>query len=138
MRVYARETVTGLQQVQFPDIEIAVKKKLAAAIADKLVDKIDYRSYNDPSSFDVVYEANLIAMSEEEFTVNYGNFNQRRGIADGTMAIMQNGNWKVVGAGTTSPLFQPMLNTPKPTPKKVEVNTKKSAVDYLTERMKNS
>ena len=56
---------------------------------------------------------------------------RNRGIAEGTMAVMCNGMWKVVGINSISPV--------KPTPKtitpKVVTTKPKSAVDYLTEKV---
>jgi len=110
--------------------EDSLKRQLVAQLADSLIDKVEFREYRDPSYHQKVIRAELIAMSWQEFQANYGNMTQRRGIKDGTMAIMQNGNWKVISNNSPT---KPVVDK-KPV---VEYN-KKSAVDYLTERMRNS
>ena len=110
--------------------EDSLKRQLVAQLADSLIDKVEFREYRDPNYHQKVIRAELIAMSWQEFQANYGNMQQRRGISDGTMAIMQNGHWKVFGH---KPMVKPVLD------KKAEKEyNKKSAVDYLTERMRNS
>jgi len=110
--------------------EDSLKRQLVAQLADSLIDKVEFREYRDPNYHQKVIRAELIAMSWQEFQANYGNMTQRRGIQDGTMAIMQNGNWKVISNNSPT---KPVVDK-KPV---VEYN-KKSAVDYLTERMRNS
>jgi len=110
--------------------EDSLKRQLVAQLADSLIDKVEFREYRDPRYHQKVIRAELIAMSWQEFQANYGNITQRRGIQDGTMAIMQNGNWKVISNNSPT---KPVVDK-KPV---VEYN-KKSAVDYLTERMRNS
>jgi hypothetical protein len=110
--------------------EDSIKKQLASQLADSLIDKVEFREYRDPNYHQKVIRAELIAMSWQEFQANYGNMTQRRGICDGTMAIMQNGQWKVLG---NEPMVKPVLDN------NLEKSyNKKSAVDYLTERMRNS
>lgn len=108
--------------------EESVKRQLVAQLAESLIDKVEIREYMDPNYHQKVIQAELIAMSWQEFQANYGNMQQRRGIQDGTMAIMQNGNWKVINDNSPT---KPVVDK-KP---EVEYN-KKSAVDYLTERMR--
>jgi len=110
--------------------EDSLKRQLVVQLADSLIDKVGFREYTDHSYHQKVIRAELIAMSWQEFQANYGNMQQRRGISDGTMAIMQNGNWKVISNNSPT---KPVVDK-KPV---VEYN-KKSAVDYLTERMRNS
>jgi len=114
------------------------KNQLVSQLVEALKDKIEIREIRDPNNFDKILEASIIAMSNDEYSANYGTMNQRRGISDGTMAVMQNGHWKVLSG--ISPLYNPFPNSPRPTPKKVEAAPpqKKNAVDYLTERMKRS
>jgi hypothetical protein len=112
--------------------EHEVKRKLVHQLAESLIDKIEIRELHDPTAFGKTFEASLVAMSHQEYVANYGHMHHRRGISDGTMAMMQNGHWKVMNSG-----FPP--SSPRPTPKVPEKTVvKKTAVDYLTERMKRS
>jgi hypothetical protein len=108
----------------------SIKKDLMSQIALAVRDKVEIHEYIDHHNNHKVIQAELIAMSYKEFQANYGNMQQRRGISDGTMAIMQNGHWKILGS---RPIAKPVVveNSEK-------MYNKKSAVDYLTERMKRS
>lgn len=106
--------------------EDQIKIKLLSELGLALKDKVEFREYVDHANFHKTIEAAVCAMSYNEFQANYGYRN--RGIADGTMAIMHNGHWKVL-SGVTRP-------TPK-IPQPV-VKQKQSAIDYLTDRMRNS
>jgi hypothetical protein len=110
--------------------EDSLKRQLISQLADAIRDKVEIREYIDHQNNHKVIRAELIAMSYKEFQANYGNMQQRRGISDGTMAIMQNGHWKVFGQ---NPLVKPVVDI-----KPEQVYNKKSAVDYLTERMRSS
>lgn len=96
-----------------------IKLQIASEITSMLLDKIDFRSYTDPNNFDSIFEGSVVAMSKLDYEANYGNVHQRRGIADGTKAIMQNGDWKVL----------------REEPKKQTTKEIKTAVDYLTSKM---
>ena len=108
----------------------SLKRQLMIQLTESLRDKVEIREYVDPNYHQKIIQAELIAMSYKEYQANYGNMNQRRGISDGTMAIMQNGHWKVLGH---KPMAKPVLDE-----KSEKEYNKKSAVDYLTERMRNS
>jgi len=103
-----------------------VKNKMLIDLSVQLRPKVQFREFQDPQSYDRCVEASVVAMSYQEFQANYGTHQHRLGISDGTMAIMQNGRWKVLGM--------------KPIPKQVEAPAPKklTAVDYLTEKMRNS
>lgn len=104
------------------DYQNLIQSKISTDIANAIMKKVEIRELSDPSTYDKIVEGTVIVMSPDEYQANYGSMHHRRGIADGTMAVMQNGHWKV-------------LNSPRPTPKRVE-QKKLSAVDYLTEKMK--
>jgi len=110
--------------------EDSLKRQLMSQLADAVRDKVEIHEYIDHHNNHKVIQAELIAMSYKEFQANYGNQQQRRGISDGTMAIMQNGHWKVLGH---KPMVKPVVDM-----QTEKVYNKKSAVDYLTERMRNS
>lgn len=131
-RVYAREIIPQSLLMDSGNIEDAIKRNLASMIAAELFDKVEFRKYNDPNSHDVIVEASLIAMNQTEFDANFGSHHQRRGIADGTMAVLVNGNWKVLGTTST-----PSLNSIRPTPKSIEQEPPKkvSATEYLTNKV---
>ena len=107
-----------------------LKRDLMSQLVDAVRDKVEFREHFDPNYHQKIIQADLIAMSQKEFQANYGNMTQRRGISDGTMAIMQNGHWKVLGH---KPMIKPVVDI-----KSEKSYNKKSAVDYLTERMKKS
>ena len=92
-----------------------IKSDLLMHLGVALKNKVEYTNYKDPINFQEIISASVVAMSPAEFQSNYGNRN--RGIAEGTMAIMHNGMWKVINSGTTSPLIRP---TPK-VPSMVEI-----------------
>jgi hypothetical protein len=102
--------------------------KLLNQLGVALKDKVEFRTYTHYDKYNKTIEASVIAMTMQDFQANYApTMMRRRGIADGTMAIMQNGEWKVIG--------QP---SPVVAKKEEKVYNKKSAVDYLTDKMRNS
>lgn len=114
--------------IDIKSYEDMLKNQLISQIANELRDKVDFRNFIEPQHHHKIIEASVVAMSYKDFQANYGDNYQRRGISDGTMAIMQNGHWKVLGQ---APISKVDLQQEK-------VYNKKSAVDYLTDRMRNS
>jgi hypothetical protein len=132
--IFVRSSIPELHTMNATDFQAyidGVKSKMVVDLASHLKPKVEFREYQDPQFYGKVIEASVIAMSHQEFEANYGNMQQRRGTSDGTMAIMQNGHWKVLG----------VKPTPKPVQSVVKVElppAKMSAVDYLKQKMRTS
>ena len=107
-------------------IEEQVRHDLASKLARELSSIMKIHRYDSHNDQKVVYLAEVIAMTWDDYAANYGTYDdRRRGISDGTMAVMQNGNWKIVR--TNAPVAKP---TPQPVkPKAFDPS------DYLRNRV---
>lgn len=95
-------------------VEEQVRNELASRLARELASIMKVHRYDSHNDDKVVYLGEVIAMTWDDYAANYGTYDdRRRGISDGTMAIMQNGNWKIV-SNQAQPIPTP---TTKPTPK---------------------
>ena len=118
-------------------IEEQVRHELASKLVCELVPTMKVHRYDHHADYKAVFVGEVIAMSWDNYAANYGTHAERRGIADGTMAIMQNGNWKVVGTSGPAPsLSHPIFQGT--TPKKPAEPIKPKAFDpteYLRNRV---
>lgn len=131
--IAVQETLREVEYLTATDVlayEDHVKKKLAVQLSEHAVAAgcVTFETRQDPYNHQRVLRASMISMSHKDWEANFANYNTRRGIQDGTMAIMQNGNWKV--------LSNERISVPAPLTK-IEKSGKISAEDYLKERLRD-
>lgn len=120
-------------------IEEQVRHELASKLVRELVPMMAVHRYDHHADYKAVFVGEVIAMSWDNYAANYGTYAERRGISDGTMAIMQGGNWKIVGTSGPAPSpIHPIWHGNAPQPKKPAEPIKPKPFDpteYLRNRV---
>ena len=104
---YAHLTKTA---VDVAETEYDIRCRLAEELLPELIKLIEVQKVPDYANGTIEFYGELFAMARDDYFANYGTHYQRRGIADGTMAIMKNGNWMIVASADPAP----PIPTPKP------------------------
>lgn len=97
-------------KVHADDVQIRmerIKFDLALEIAKNLMNKMTIEKIPSMHSYKTTYRASFVGMSMDDWHANYGQNYQRRGISDGTMAVMQNGHWHIVQQPSVIPTWNP-------------------------------
>lgn len=92
-----------------------IKMKLCNMLAEQMAKNIVLEKVPNHRDQYVTYVASLIGVSLDDWKANYANSYTRRGISDGTMAVMQNGNWHVV-SNPSIPSYTSTFGVPTPLP----------------------
>jgi phage gpG-like protein len=100
--------------VSVSETEYDIRAQLAEMMLPEMIKLIDVHKVPNPQDASIEFYGELIAMGRDDYFANYGTHYQRRGISDGTMAIMQGGNWKIVGTNSPTPAYHPLTPQPKP------------------------
>lgn len=94
------------------DFEYELRMQLAQELMPELLKIMQIQKVPNMMNATTDYYGEVIAMKHDDYLANYApHDHRRRGISDGTMAIMQNGNWMVV---SNQPYTPPKIVPPKP------------------------
>lgn len=123
---YAHLTKTA---VDVAETEYDIRCRLAEELLPELIKLIEVQKVPDYANGTIEFYGELFAMARDDYFANYGTHYQRRGISDGTMAIMQGGNWKIVGSA------EPSIPMPAPKPKAPAKPKPFDPTEYLRNRV---
>lgn len=115
--------------VDVADTEYDIRCRLAEELLPEIIKMMDVQKVPDYASGTIEFYGELFAMARDDYFANYGTHYQRRGISDGTMAIMQGGNWKIVGSA------EPSIPIPTPKPKAPAKPKPFDPTEYLRNRV---
>lgn len=101
-------SLSALSATDFQSRMERVKFDLALELAKHLMPKMTIEKIPSMDSYRTTYRALFVGMSMDDWHANYGDNYQRRGIADGTMAVMQNGHWHIVQQPSVIPTWSPV------------------------------
>ena len=98
------------------DVQDQIQRELIARLLPDLSKLVDIHRVPCYSQGLVEFYAEVVAMTKDDFMANHAPNQSRRGIADGTMAVMHNGNWKIIS--NSSPYPAHVAPRPPPAPSK--------------------
>lgn len=102
------------------DFEYELRMNLAQQLMPELLKIMQIQKVPNMMNATTDYYGEVIAMTYDDYLANYApHVHRRRGISDGTMAIMQNGNWMVMRNQSYTPPKIVPPKPPAPSPKKV-------------------
>ena len=117
------------------DFEYDVRMRLAQELMPELIKVMQVHKIQSNQRWATEYIGEVVAMKYDDWMANYASHHSRRGIADGTMAIMHNGNWKVVGAASSPPAPVPYVKVEAKVEQKAPTPKKFDPSEYLKQRV---